>query len=150
MTNAQRLEEFIDQMGLRHFRGKELTWLWSRTRKGVMNSVPPETLWANCVKPLVVLDEIRERLREPIRITSAYRSPAYNQAVGGEAMSYHKIFGALDFTNKRGARVAAAIAKELRGTRIKLPGGGSFVWRGGIGVYPGFVHIDTRGRDANW
>jgi lysozyme len=116
----------------------------------VSNTCPPRALWQNCIQPLVVLDEIRERLREPVRITSAYRSPAYNRAVGGELMSYHLQFMALDFTCRRGAAVSAAVARELRGTRFKLPGGGSFVWRGGIGQYPGFVHIDTRGKDANW
>jgi len=137
-------------MGLRYFRGKELTWLWSRTRKGVSNSCPPEALWPNCIQPLVVLDEIRHRLGETIRITSAYRSPAYNEAVGGERMSYHKIFMALDATSPAGAAKLHAVAREVRGTRLRLPGGGSFVWRGGIGRYPSFIHVDTRGRDANW
>lgn len=145
-----RLEAFIDQIGLRHFRGRELTWLWHRTRKGVSNSCPPEALWENCIRPLLVLDEIRRQIGQPIRITSAYRSPAYNSAVGGEPMSYHKIFMALDFTTSAGAARSAAVARELRGTRIKLPGGGSFLWRGGIGRYPSFVHIDCRGKDANW
>ena len=151
MTALEKeLEVFVDQIGLRHFKGKELTWLWYRTRQGVSNSCPPRDLWLNCIQPLVVLDEIRDRLREPVRITSAYRSPMYNRAVGGERMSYHLIFQALDSTCRRGPTVFAAVARELRGTRFKLPGGGSFVWRGGIGVYPSFVHIDTRGRDANW
>lgn len=150
MSKEQELESFIDQLGLRHFKGRELTWLWKRTRKGVVNSIPHIDLWPNVIRPLVVLDEIRDRLREPIRITSAYRSPAYNEAVGGERMSYHKVFGALDFTTPAGPKQAAKVAKSLRGTRFKLPGGGSFVWLGGIGVYPGFVHIDARGVNANW
>jgi len=150
MTPAQELEAFIDSLGLRHFRGKELTWLWGRTRKGVSNSCPPEGLWAACVRPLLVMDEIRERLREPVRITSAYRSPAYNRAVGGEQMSYHMAFMALDWTCRRGPVVSATVARELRGRRFKLPGGRSFVWHGGVGEYSTFVHIDTRGKDANW
>lgn len=150
MTAEQKLEFFVDQLGLRYFRGKELTWLWYRSRKGVSNACPPEALWPNCIRPLVVLDEIRHRLGASCRITSAYRSPTYNRAVGGEQMSYHLIFGALDFTSPKGAAASAAVARELRGTRFKLPGGGSFLWRGGIGRYPSFVHIDCRGKDANW
>lgn len=145
-----RLETFIDRIGLRYIKGRELTWLWYRTRKGVSNSCPPEALWENCIRPLLVLDEIRRRLGQPVRITSAYRSPVYNSAVGGEPMSYHKAFMALDWTSPAGPTISAAVAREVRGSRIKLPGGGSFAWRGGIGVYPSFVHIDTRGRDANW
>lgn len=150
-TDQERnLERFIDQIGLRYIKGRELTWLWHRTRKGVSNSCPPERLWEKCIQPLIVLDEIRHHLGEPVRITSAYRSPPYNRAVGGESMSYHMEFMALDFTCAAGAAVSAAVARELRGTRFKWPGGGSFVWHGGIGRYPAFVHIDTRGRDANW
>jgi len=150
MTRTQRLEAYIDEMELRYFKGKELTWLWKRTRGGVSNSVPHEDLWGACVKPLAVLDEIRHRLRERVRITSAYRSPAYNQAVGGERMSYHMAFMALDFQSRAGVKAMAKVARSLRGTRVRLPGGASFIWRGGIGVYPTFVHIDTRGRDADW
>lgn len=149
MTQSEKLERFVDDLGLRYFKGRELTWLWSRTRKGVSNSVPPESLWQNCIQPLVVLDEIRHRIG-PIRITSFYRSPAYNEAVGGERQSYHKVFMAIDSTSAKDPRWVGGVARELRGTRVKLPGGGSFVWKGGIGIYPTFVHIDTRGINANW
>lgn len=150
MSKEKQLERFIDSLNLRYFKGAEFTWLWSRTRKGVVNSCPPESLWDNCVKPLVVLDEVRHIAGTPIKVTSAYRSPAYNKAVGGESMSYHMAFMALDSISKKDPRWIAGIAKELRGRRFKLPTGGSFVFRGGIGIYPSFVHIDTRGKDANW
>lgn len=150
MQTSSDLETFVDQLGLRHIRGSELSWLWTRSRKLVVNSVPPSHLWPNIIHPLVVLDEIRERLGRPVRITSSYRSPAYNTAVGGELMSYHKLFAAIDFTTPAGPEAASRVARQLRGTRLKLPGGGSFIWKGGIGIYPTFVHIDARGVDANW
>ncbi len=152
MTEEEELlERFIDQLGLRHFEGRELTWLWSRTRGGVSNSCPPKDLWTNCIDVLLVADELRERHGSAIRITSAYRSPAYNAAVGGERMSYHKAFMALDLTSPRGAYQLWKDAVALRGVRIVRPGSRSwFKFAGGIGRYPSFVHIDTRGHNANW
>lgn len=152
MTDQEKkLELFINGIGLRHFKGAELTPYWSRTRGTVMNAIPPQDLWANIIDTLLVADEIRERLRDKVTITSSYRSPAYNNAVGGERMSYHQVFMALDLQSPAGAKKLWEVAKSVRGTRINRPGGRSwFIWRGGIGKYPTFVHIDTRGRDANW
>lgn len=151
-SQAAKLERFIDSLGLRHFKGAELTPYWSRTRKGVSNSVPPESLWPNIVETLVVLDELRERLGKSITLTSTYRSPAYNAAVGGAKFSLHLQFNAADIQS-RGASPfdVSKLAKSLRGKRFKNPlTGKPFVFRGGIGRYNTFVHIDTRGRDADW
>jgi len=39
----------------------------------------------------------------------------------------------------------------MRGKRFKNPlTGKSFTYAGGIGRYPGSVHIDDRGVNANW
>ena len=94
---ATQLEEFIDHLGLRHFRGAELTPYWSRTRRGGANTCPPRALWPNIVPTLVVLDEARERLGKSIVLTSTYRSPAYNRGVGGAQFSMHLQFNAIDF-----------------------------------------------------
>lgn len=151
MTQEQKLEEYIDSLGLRYFKGKELTPYWSRTRGGVSNSCPPEELWPNIVRTLVVLDEVRHLVGQSIRLTSTYRDPDYNRAVGGERMSYHMKFMAIDFQGGKGPLGNAFIAKSLRGKRFKNPiTGKSFTFAGGIGRYPTFVHIDTRGVNASW
>lgn len=151
MSTATELERFIDRLGLRHFKGKEFTPYWSRKRGSVSNTVPPESLWQNIVPTMIVLDEVREVVGKRITLTSTYRSPAYNRAVGGEPMSFHMRFMAVDFQSSVSPTVLAKAAKLLRGKKFQLPGNaGEFVFRGGIGVYPTFVHIDTRGRDANW
>ena len=148
------LEEFIDAQGLTYFRGKEFTPYWSRTRGGVKNSMPHESLWPNIVPTLLVLDEIRSVLGAPITLLSTYRSPAYNRAVGGEPNSFHMRFMAIDWTSDKGSpREWQKIARDLRGESFTLPGsGGKWVFRGGIGRYDksNFLHIDCRGYDANW
>lgn len=45
---------------------------------------------------LHVLDSLRAFLKCPIYITSGYRSPELNQAVGGASQSYHKSAQAVD------------------------------------------------------
>lgn len=143
---------FIDRLGLRHFSGSEFALYADRTRNGVKNSLPPEGLWTNIIPTLIVIDEIRQLAGAPVTLTSAYRSPAYNRAVGGEAASFHMRNQATDI---QCASMSAAqlwrIAVSLRGKKFRLPdNGGDFIFKGGIGKYPGFVHVDTRGYNANW
>jgi len=153
MTEAQNeYAEFIDRLGLRYFKGSEFALYADRTRNGVKNSLPPEGLWTNIIPTLIVVDEIRHQAGAPITLTSAYRSPAYNRAVGGESASFHMKNQATDIQcASLSARALWKIAVGLRGKKFRLPGnGGSFVFKGGIGQYPSFVHVDTRGYNANW
>lgn len=158
MTKTEQLEKFIDDLKLRHFRGRELTPYWKRRRNGVRNSMPPEELWPNIIPTLVVLDALRAKLEAPITLLSTYRSPEYNAAVGGEKQSYHMRFMAIDFTAAAGSPARwAALLNRMRGQKFDLPeersgARGEWTFRGGIGIYPdsGFVHVDCRGHDANW
>jgi hypothetical protein len=160
MTLAKQLEVFIDGLGLRHFKGSELSPYWTRNRGGAKNTVPPKSLWGNIVEPLVVLDEVREQIGHPILITSTYRSPAYNSAVGGARFSIHMQFGAIDFQSRQGGskgvkiptpRELWATAESLRGKTFRNPvTGKSFKFKGGLGLYKTFVHLDCRGVNANW
>lgn len=153
-NTAKDLEQFIDRLGLRHIKGAELTPYWTRKRGKVSNTIPHESLWPNIVATLIIADALRARLGSAVTILSSYRSPAYNAAVGGESASLHMQFRALDLTFSKGTpQEWHAAAKALRGTSFKLPGnGGSFKWLGGIGLYlkSNFIHVDTRGYNANW
>jgi len=135
MSQEQKLEAFIDAIGLRYFRGHELTYYWSSIRSGVKNSIPPEALWPNIIKPLVIADKLRELSGGPITITSSYRSPAYNAALAGAASgSFHKLFKALDLV-PHGITPSSLhdLALQLRGTKLSIPKTNqSFIWHGGI------------------
>ncbi len=158
MTKEQQLEEFIDSLELRYFKGKEFTPYWSRTRqykgKPVKNSIPQQDLWPNIVKTVIVLDEIRHQSGFPIQLTSTYRSPMYNIAVGGEPNSFHMRFMAIDFTSEKVSMSRLhGLARSMRGKKFDLRNkGDTFEFHGGIGLYvkSNFIHIDTRGYDANW
>lgn len=152
VTPEQLLEAYIDSLGLRHFKGSELTPYWSRRNKGGSNSMPHPHLWPNAAETLVVLDELRHRLNRPITITSSYRSPNYNKGVSGAQFSQHLVFNAFDFKTKdlTPGEVVAAL-KALRGTWfVNTDTEQAFQFKGGIGKYQTFVHLDTRGHNADW
>lgn len=94
----------------------------------------------------VVLQCIREHFGKAVTITSGYRTPAHNAAVGGARSSQHLLGRAADI-RVQGVSVedVAAYAERL------MPD-----W-GGIGRYPvkagraaGWVHLDTRAEKARW
>lgn len=86
-----------------------------------------------------VLQKIRAHFGKPVTITSAYRTPGKNKAVGGETYSQHLYGRAADIKVKgvSPAKVAAYAETLLKN-------------RGGIGGYNSFTHIDVRNVKARW
>jgi uncharacterized protein YcbK (DUF882 family) len=86
---------------------------------------------------------IRRYFDAPVKITSWFRTPAYNTVVGGEVKSKHLLGIACDFTVK--GFKPAAVADVLEGLiRIKA------IPEGGLGRYKTFTHYDSRGVRARW
>lgn len=85
-----------------------------------------------------ILQKIRNHFGKSVTITSAYRTPTKNKAVGGQTYSQHLYGKAADIKVKGVApkKVAAYVEKILP--------------NGGIGVYSTFVHVDVRGTKARW
>jgi uncharacterized protein YcbK (DUF882 family) len=68
----------------------------SRTSTGLPN-VPPDEAYANLGRLVeTLLDPLRNDLRQPVRVTSGYRSPQVNKAVGGSRTSRHMLGLAAD------------------------------------------------------
>jgi len=135
-------ESFIDSHGFRFFRGTELSRLAKRVKKGIPNSLPPRRIWKDVIPTLMVADIARERFGSPILITSAYRNPSYNAVCGGVRNSQHLINRALDLVPMNGD------VDGLHKVILDLREEGLF--NGGIGKYNSFVHLDTRGKKADW
>lgn len=80
-----------------HFSLEEMTRSETAIRKGIDNNAPADIL-DNLTFTAMGLERIRSRLGKPIYISSAYRSPKLNAAVGGSATSDHMQGLAADFT----------------------------------------------------
>ncbi len=80
-----------------HFTLDELTVTQQR---GIDNTPPPDVL-ASLKRTALGLEMIRTRLAVPIIVTSGYRSPEVNAAVGGARNSQHMRGEAVDFIAPR-------------------------------------------------
>lgn len=140
---GESFEAWFDRQGFRNFSASEFTSYFSVLRRGVRNSAPPRRLWHKIVPTLRIVDDLRDHFGRPCVILSSYRSPAYNSAINGAASkSFHMQFCALDIAFS-GVAPSTVYAKLLEWRRE-----GRFV--GGLGKYNTFVHVDTRGYNANW
>jgi zinc D-Ala-D-Ala carboxypeptidase len=86
-----------------------------------------------------LLENLRNVVQKPIHVTSGYRSPSHNQAVGGAKDSQHCLGNAADITwDGIVMPQAKAWAEQVGFT--------------GIGVYAdGHLHVDVRpGQRVEW
>jgi uncharacterized protein YcbK (DUF882 family) len=100
---------------------------------------------------VVTFEDLRAELGGlPIRVVSAYRTPAYNSRLEGAAVKSQHVEGrALDLQHSRLS--AAKVYQRIRAMHAD----GRLPLLGGVGLYRTFVHIDTRppkapGRLALW
>lgn len=80
-----------------HFSLEEMVFSQTAARKGIDN-IPTPGIVANLRVLCATLEEVRELLGVPLLISSGYRSPALNKAVGGAKGSAHMLGLAADFT----------------------------------------------------
>ena len=117
---------------------------WDEAVRGGSRIPANAAISLNIVSIARALDEVRALLgNQPITITSWYRPPAVNRAVGGASQSTHLLGHAVDFQH-------ATLSPRAVYDRLN-PWWGS---RGGLAWCdrPGrsFVHIDQRGYRARW
>ena len=99
------------------------------------------------VKLLAIqLQKIRDYVGKPIRINSAYRSEAHNQAIGGVKTSQHILGKAADITIDTFTpdEVVSIIENMLTNEML----GGFYI--GGLGSYNSFTHVDIRDKKSRW
>lgn len=90
------------------------------------------------------LEVLRTELgNNAIRINSGYRTPAYNQSIGGATQSRHMCAQAADMSvrDHTPRQVADAIERLITARRMR---------EGGLGRYATFTHYDVRGTRARW
>lgn len=100
----------------------------------------PDNLLPNLHKlVLQVLQPLRTAWGQPLQVVSGYRSPAWNERVGGAANSTHLTAEGADIRplDPRDVPVLLATLQDMR-ARGQLPK------LGGLGVYKGWLHVDVR------
>lgn len=80
-----------------HFTLEELTFSQTAARRGLDNEPPPDVVDA-LTRTAHGLEMVRVLLQAPILVSSGYRSPKVNRAVGGATNSQHILGEAADFT----------------------------------------------------
>ena len=88
---------------------------------------------------MTVLQLVRIHFNQPVTITSSYRCPKHNKAVGGASKSKHLEGIAADI------QVKGVELTEVHHLLTSL-----FPEHYGIGLYKTFVHIDVRPTKARW
>ena len=80
-----------------------------------------------------LLQQLRDQVGKPVTVTSGYRTPEHNAAVGGAAHSYHMQGLAADIVIA--GMTSAQIAEVAKAVGFT-----------GIGIYPtrGHCHVDVR------
>lgn len=81
-----------------HFTLAEMTRSATAVRKGIRNVPGEAETRALALLCENVLEPVRAHFGAPVRVTSGYRSPRLNVAVGGSATSDHCLGRAADFT----------------------------------------------------
>jgi lysozyme family protein len=139
-SKEDKLSELFVKHGIKFFKPKEFLTLGGGNTSGKCagkNTLPPDDILENIARVAKYWDIVRERYGKPITVNSVYRSPAYNACLDGTASnSFHMKGMAADCSPVNGniselAQVIAELKKE-----------GKIV--GGWGVYPTFIHLDTR------
>ncbi len=115
-------------------------------RKGIDNS-PNETHLVN-LKYLAeqVFQPVREHFGAPIYISSGYRSPALNEAIGGSPRSFHSHGMALDL-DQDGRNNGVSNADVFFFIKENLPFS-ELIWEFGTEDNPNWVHVAiAKGRE---
>lgn len=123
-----------------HFSLEEFDLPVKKAQKHGLQGEKYPTEWIDSrLRPLCkALETVREAFSRPITVISAYRTPPYNAAIGGAPQSQHKEGRAADFV------VEGVPPRKVHAKILALYGTGA-IEIGGLGLYPGFVHLDVRG-----
>ncbi len=141
--NLKDYTNYLNSLKLRNISAQDVIAAHAKERGSVWNALPPRELWVRMGYTLRVIDRISSEMRTPVKeIVSAYRTPAYNaRCRGAKRQSWHQANVAVDVQFDTSARNVTSATRSLRDRGL---------FKGGVGSYSSFTHIDTRGKNVNW
>lgn len=134
---------YLLTLKLQRISPKQVIEAHAKSKGSVWNILPPKPWWARMGYTLRVVDRIAlEMNASEVEVVSAYRSPSYNaHCEGAKSGSWHQANVAVDVKFPMAASKVTAATRSLRERGL---------FKGGVGGYWDFTHIDTRGENINW
>jgi hypothetical protein len=115
-----------------HFSLQELV----RTSTGLKNEPSPTAKVSLIMLVQNVLEPARLSFGKPIKVTSGFRSPSVNKAIGGATNSQHSKGEAADLFCEDNAKLFEIIRNELVFDQL--------IWEGGTKLQPAWVHVSYK------
>lgn len=140
-------DKLMGGLGLRHFSAREFLFRGRRNSASgdsafQLNGFPPPALWRNIIPLALAVDAFRAEIGSPVSLASIYRTPAFNEAIGGAPDSEHTRFAAID--------VAVPASQDARRWREVMAGiRARGVFSGAIGLHDGALHLDGSGQNID-
>jgi len=117
----------------------ELTTSQTAIRKKIDNTPSSEVISNLKLVATKVFEPIREYLAQPIKISSGYRSPSLNKAIGGAKNSQHTTGEALDLQGLgtlKNSQIFNYIKNNLEFDQL--------IWEFGDNKEPAWVHVSYK------
>ena len=143
VRSIQSYADYLAGLRLKYVTPMQVIKAHAKKKGSVWNALPVRSMWRDMGSSLKVTDKIAAEVGSPVReVTSAYRSPAYNRRCpGAKSESWHMKNCALDLKFGTSTSRIAAAARYLRSKGL---------FKGGVGQYSSFTHVDTRGHNVDW
>ena len=125
----------------KNFSLEELTFSITANNHGINNTPSAEAKAALKRLAVEVLQPIRDAWGQPIVVTSGYRCPKLNAAVGGVKGSQHLLGQAADIKATNPAdngKLFACIKRLVQAKKINV---GQLIWEYGSKTNPRWVHV---------
>lgn len=134
---------YLAKLNLKSICPKQVIEAHAKSRGPIWNTLPQKAWWTRMGYTLRVADRIALEMNvSQIEIISAYRCPAYNaNCEGAKSRSWHQANVAVDVKFPMRPSRVASVARNLRDRGL---------FKGGVGGYWNFTHIDSRGENMDW
>jgi hypothetical protein len=134
---------YLNKLGLKRVSPAQVVATHAKSRGNVWNTLPPRVWWKRMGYTLRLVERIALEMNVgQVEVISAYRAPAYNaNCEGARTGSWHQANIAVDVKFPVRASKVTSTARELRDLGL---------FKGGVGGYWDFTHIDCRGENINW
>ena len=120
----------------KNFALEEFTRSKTANQKGISNQPGPAEIAALAALVQNVLQPLRDAVGFPINITSGYRSPQLNAAIGGATNSQHVKGQAADLVSQDNAKLFNYIMQNLPFDQL--------IWEAGNDSQPEWVHVSYK------